>query len=862
MASITGMTAGSLYAAASGKRMGGLASGLNTDELVESMTAGTRAKIAKAEQNKTKAKWKMDAYRSISSKLIAFQNKFTSYSSASNLRGSSIFSRSIITASGEYSKYVKASGSGNNAGSVTIAGVAQLARPTSYVSKEPVSTNTMESGAIKDTTDVSKLAGQSISFRYNNKNFSITLDSSKDYQKMEDVVNEINLKLSKTDYNNEGKLDSQIKASYEGGKLKLDYASDKVRETGNTLEVRAVSENFSSVLGISKGDKLTKTNALTGKAVTSDDIAKAHETKNMTEVLAGKKFTFSYNGKTASITLGKAEELAALDAKGNPDLSKLDIEKVRDALQKGLEDAFGSGRIKVSQKDIEVDGKQLPTLSFETVTPSGDPDNTSVLALTSGDTTAMKALGMKNGASNRLNLTSAIGESGLKFFEKDGNGNQKTISDYAVRIKDNITGQEYVIDKTVDGVAFSADTTVEEIIRAINNSDAKVQVSYLSTTNKFSLTSTQDGASGNFSIVGGGKEDEYNLGEALFGKNAINGVGNENNKGYTETPGQDAIIYVDFDGEGGEEPVQISRGSNTFDINGMTVTVSGTFNTKPVYKEGETDTDGNPVPEPGKFVLEKGYEAVTFEAKPDTDKLTDAVKEMVELYNEIIELSNKMVSEKPNRGYAPLTAEQKAEMSEDDIKNWNEKAQEGMLFNDIDLRNFTQEIRFLFGSDSESIAAWEKLGIKASSSYTDHGKLTFDESAFRAAVESDLDGVKDMFTALEVSHVDENGKKVVTQKGGVMTNIKTIFDKYAGTEGATKGLFVQQAGAKESPLSMLDNVLQKQMDSYDDLIDSLNDKLEDEIEKYYNKFSKLETYISNMNSQSSWLSQQFGGTNG
>ena len=235
---------------------------------------------------------------------------------------------------------------------------------------------------------------------------------------------------------------------------------------------------------------------------------------------------------------------------------------------------------------------------------------------------------------------------------------------------------------------------------------------------------------------------------------------------------------------------------------------------------------------------------------------------MVELYNEIIELSNKMVSEKPNRGYAPLTAEQKAEMSEDDIKNWNEKAQEGMLFNDIDLRNFTQEIRFLFGSDSESIAAWEKLGIKASSSYTDHGKLTFDESAFRAAVESDLDGVKDMFTALEVSHVDENGKKVVTQKGGVMTNIKTIFDKYAGTEGATKGLFVQQAGAKESPLSMLDNVLQKQMDSYDDLIDSLNDKLEDEIEKYYNKFSKLETYISNMNSQSSWLSQQFGGTNG
>lgn len=852
MASITGTTAGSLYAAASSKRMSGLASGLDTDQLVESMTATTRAKIAKAEQNKTKTQWKMDAYRSISSKLIAFQNKFTSYSSASNLRGSSIFSRSVITASGEYSKYIKASGSGNNAGSVTIAGVAQLARPTSYVSGDRVSVSTLDSGEIADTTNVSKLAGQSLSFKYNNKSFSITLDATKDYQSMEDVVNEINLKLSKTDYNSEGKLDSQIKASYEGDKLKLDFASDSARGTGNTLEVTGVSKGITDTLGIKKGDKLTKTKALTGKAVTNDDIKNAYDSKNMTEVLAGKKFTFSYNGKTASITLGEAEELAALDADGKPDLSKLDIEKVRDAMQKELNDAFGSGRVKVS-----LDGNKL---SFGTFTPDGKADDTSVLTLTSGDTTAMKALGMTNGASNRLNQTAALSKSGFDFGKTMGKGKTAAdISEYAVRIYDNISKQEYVIDKTVDGTAFSADTTMEEIIRAINNSDAKVQVTYLSTTDKFSLTSKQDGASGDFSIVGNGKEDEYNLGEALFGKNAINGIGSDGegnkiqNSGYTVTEGQDAIIFVDFDGEGGEEPVQISRSSNTFDLNGMTVTVSGTFN---VTEEKDADGKGT-----GVYKVDNVNDKVTFEAKPDTDKLTDAVKEMLEAYNEIIELANKLVSEKPNRKFSPLTAEQKAEMSDDDIKNWNEKAQAGMLFNDINLRNFTTEIRFLFSTDSESIAAWEKIGIKASSSYSDNGKLTFDETAFRAAVESDLDSVKDMFTALEVSHVDENGKKVITQKGGVMTNIKSIFDKYAGTEGATKGLFVQQAGATESPLSMLDNVLQKQMDNYDDLIDSLNDKLEDEIEKYYNKFSKLETYISNMNSQSSWLSQQFGSGN-
>lgn len=969
MASITGMTAGSLLAAASSKRMGGLASGLDTDQLVESMTATTRAKIAKAEQNKTKTQWKMDAYRSLSSKLIAFQNKFTSFSSASNLRGSALFSRSIITASGEYSKYVKASGNGNNAGNVSIAGVAQLARSTSYVSGNPVSKSTIgsaeaitttkadvsklagqsfsfqfdgenfsvtldadkdyrsaeevaneinqklsqlelkngekldgkiaasyEGGRIKldyandearkagktmkitavsgniqstlgiqkdatltasqaitgkavtdsdirdahetidkYTTNVSKLAGQGISFKYNNKTFSITLDSAKEYKTVDEVVEDLNKKLAATDYNSEKKLDSQLAFSVENGKLKLDFKDENVRKTGNTLEVTGVSSGFESTLGIRKGAKLTGTQAITGKAVTDSDIANAYDTKNMIDVLAGQKFTFSYNGKTASITLGSAAELAE-DTDGNIDLRKLDMKKVRDSFQKGLEDAFGSGRVEVEWAD----GK----LSFKTVKPDGTDDDNSVLTLTNGNSTAMKALNMKNGASNRLNQNAALADSGFNFGDAEGK-----INEYAIRIKDNITGQEYVIDKTVNGVAFDKDTTMDEIIRAINNSDAKVQVSYLSTTDKLSITSKQDGASGNFAIVGSDNTDEYNLGEAIFGKNAINGIGKDadgnkiTNGDYTVTEGQDAIIYVDFDGEGGQEPVQITRGSNTFDLNGMTVTVNGIFN---------VSNDGK---------LDEGYESVTFDTQPDVDKLTTAVKEMVEAYNEVIELANKLVSEKPNRDYSPLTAEQKAEMSDDDIANWNEKAQAGLLFNDPDLRNFTAEIRFLFGSDSASIAAWEKMGITSSTSYSDNGKLVFDENAFRAAVESDLDGVRDMFMALEVSHVDEKGNKVITQRGGVMTNIKSIFDKYAGVEGATKGLFVQQAGAAESPLSMLDNVLQKQMDEYDDLIDTLNDKLQNEIEKYYNKFASLETYISNMNSQSSWLTQQFSSGN-
>ncbi len=109
MASISGTSSvGSILASMSGKRVTGLVSGMDTDELVKNMTATMRSKIAKQQQLKQKASWKMDAYRSISSKLIAFQNKFTSYTSSTNLRSASFYSKSQITAVGnsDYSKSV------------------------------------------------------------------------------------------------------------------------------------------------------------------------------------------------------------------------------------------------------------------------------------------------------------------------------------------------------------------------------------------------------------------------------------------------------------------------------------------------------------------------------------------------------------------------------------------------------------------------------------------------------------------------------------------------------------------------------------------------------------------------------------
>ena len=52
MASISATSSSNVLSAMSSGRLTGLASGLDTDSLIESMTAGTRSKIAQIQQKK------------------------------------------------------------------------------------------------------------------------------------------------------------------------------------------------------------------------------------------------------------------------------------------------------------------------------------------------------------------------------------------------------------------------------------------------------------------------------------------------------------------------------------------------------------------------------------------------------------------------------------------------------------------------------------------------------------------------------------------------------------------------------------------------------------------------------------------
>lgn len=833
---------------------GGLASGLDRDTLIEGMTASTRAKIAKQQKKKQTYGWQQEAYRSISSKLVEFSRKYTSYTNqATNLSSSSFWSRNNITAVGANSKYVSVSGTSSSSDSMSIVGVKQLANKASIMSNDKVSDGKLMTDVINFTTpeSVSTLEGQSLYFKYGNKTYSVSLSSGTasdgftyDYSTAESAQKSITRALKNVSIGDGKTLENVMgvnttpKADDDTQLAKVDFFSKD--EVGNTLQIIGGSKGALNALGIIDIESMSDTSKTISKTGFSSDIAGRTQTlfvsKSFLDRVAGKSVSFTYNGTTQTIEFDK-DKTAQYD----------DITKLANYMQTELDKKFGTGRISVSDSS----GK----LEFKTMIPNTtNPDDSSVLSISSGDMGVIGrkgALKVESGESNRLNLASSLVNSGLNN----------------VSGKDADTPLKLIInEKEITGLTYGS--SMNDIINKINASDAGVTVSYLNNADKFSIVSKVDGSAG---AINFGPDDDSGV---LF-------------QDYTKKDGNDAIVSVKY--AGSEVPVDLVRGSNSFNLDGLNITVNGTFGdeytnsasgnyvktTDNTYKKildpiqnrysfdevnstYISDPNGNYVKTgDNEYISTSGglynkvtAEPITFNAKTDTDSIVTAVTSMIKDYNDIIELVNKEVSTKPNRKYEPLTDEQKADMTEDQIKKWEEKAKEGMLFNDSDIRSLSDSMRFIFESGSSDKTALVSFGITTSTSYGDNGKLVLDETKFRASLESNSTDLQKLFT--------RTADTTKGDKGGVMARLTEITNKYASTTGATKGILIEKAGSVYAPTSILQNSLQKSMDSLDTVIDRLNKQLNTETDRYIKQFTNLETLISQMNSQSSWLSSSFG----
>ncbi len=799
MASISSLmgtgSSGSIYGSRNSNILSGLASGLDTESMIEGLVQSYQQKITGLNQDRTTLQWKQEAYQSISDKLVDFSRKYMSYTSSTNLLSSSFFTNAVLTTTGgQFANLVSASGKSSS--SIVLNAVAQLATAARYTtSAAGLGSASIDGGRIKVTGDavdlskpinVSTLEG-SLTLNYGNK--EVTIDFGE---------------LEFFDQNGDGT-----------GTVTADQLKDaivKKLDEENIVTSSGDQVKASELIGVdvSGSGEITFTDkANAGNSVyISGAAGKLKDTLRLDSVISGKGSsftvaagqTFSESVKTAEYLSGKTITVSLDGSSKTIDLSKvitgdsITNDEFKTNLQAALDNAFGAGKVQVG-----FDNSQL---SFSV--RSG-----STLAVSSS---VGEALGLGSGLTSYLDTNKTLGDLNGVTFDAEGNATL-----------------------TINGVeigTYTKDTALETVLNAINsNTEAGVNVSYSKMTNQFVFTAKETGEGGRIEIGGG-------LGQQLFGT-----VDTGDADSYTA--GQDAVFQATINGQ----TMNLTRSSNTFDLDGMSITLSGVFN------NADRGTNADPIKSADvNDALFADGEDVTFTSKTDADTIVDAVKSMVEDYNAIVEEVKKAYSTMPlqqtnGSRYEPLTEEDRADMTESEIKAYEEKAKTGLLFGDNDLSSLYNALRSAVAPGGTDGSYLRSIGIKTSYS---EGLTTIelDESALREALETDPDRVKDVFTKSR-----EGGAST----DGLMTSIQKVTDRYASTTGAVKGILIEKAGSQYSPTAALDNALLNQMEEIDEQISKWQTKMSDQVDYYTNKFTQLEMLIQQMNSQSSTLSGLMGG---
>ena len=718
MASISSLmssgSSSSIYGSRNSNIISGLASGMDTEAMIEGMVQGYQQKITQLGQDRTRLQWQQSAYQSISDKLVEFSRKYMSYNSpATNLFSASFFNNAILTsANGTYADLVSATGKSSS--TIVLNSVAQLAEAARYT-HDASGLGTVGKGQpvkLDEKQPLSAMSG-SLTLEYGNKEVTLDFGELELFNKADGTLDTAKFQTALQD-----KLKEQKITTSSGDQVSADTLIDvKVDSNGTvTLSDKKGAGNnvhFSGATGDLK-NLVTSAGAEGTSSFTLSPTEKVvKEGTSKAEHLFGKSFTVTLNGQTKTFTLGDPKTDAV--PQNNEDIKKL--------LEKELDNAFGKDKINVTLVP-DADGKESFSFSvsngdtFRITSPVGE-----VLGLGENGVTSYVDTGKTLGDLLGKDLGGSDGWAkgvGQPHEVKDADGNISYVDNEGNAVdKDN-----YRLDKdgkrfkelTINGVTigqYNEDTALETVLNDINsNTEAGVSVSFSKTTNQFVFTAKETGEGGRIDIGAG-------LGETLFGQidykdDGSTILGDTQKSSYTA--GKDAIFHATINGKN----MALSRSSNTFDLDGMSITLNGTFN-----KGSATDT---PIlssqlkgldPDKDTTIFDLNGDDVTFSSKTDTDKIIDVVKTMVEDYNAIVSEVKKAYSDMPleksdGSRYKPLTDEDKADMTESEIKAYEEKAKTGILFMDRDLSSLYSALRSAVapgGSDGSFLRSLEYLVI-------------------------------------------------------------------------------------------------------------------------------------------------------
>lgn len=636
-------------------------------------------------------------------------------------------------------------------------------------------------------------------------------------------------------------LNNKIKKLYSGTLSDLRYQSSYMKKAtktsnDNLVSVIAKDSAMDSVQSL-EINKLAKAGYLTGAEITDKDGNKVTSGSKLVEKLgieAGSKFEITSGGKTVEITVDENTTINSLVSK----LQSVGVKANFDATNQRLFiGASGTGE----EKDF-------------TITASND-----------SGTKALDKLGI-------LVYDEDVKAAYQKYADlaNDSDAKQSAIEAKTAELLKSYTAEKKSLESAVESLnkkqeelvkaykeEYGSDVDItDETARAARQSELKTEIEELedklkaenlSEEDKATLTADLNKAKGELSYLDGYDTNLKSIAEKTdriteLNTDYINENGTAGAKTVEEATAdiegkiakaQDVLANYDsltgseavkIDGENAEITLNgapFTSSSNTFDINGLTITC-----------KGETAVG----------------EKITLTTENDVSGIYDMVKNFIKEYSSLINEMDKLYNAESSKGYDPLTDEEKDSMSEKEVEKWEEKIKDSLLRRDSTLNTvssamkeimaggYTVNGKTLYLSDFgiETLGYFNAADNEKNAYHIngdeDEETLKTKDNTLKEMITKDPNTVVDFFTQLS--------KTLYTKMDDLMarsdySSMNTVYD---------------------------DKKMKEDYDSYSSKIKEAEAKLTDYEDKWYKKFSAMETALAKMQSNSSAVTSLLGGS--
>lgn len=778
-------------------RLSGMSSGLDTEALVSALVSGYRTQKDNLVKAQTKLQWKQDKWNTMNTKIYSFYTGSLSTSRFSknyNLKKAKISnsnyasvdaSTSAVTgtqklkvnhlATAGYLTGAVIKADSSKADSTKIKGDTKLSEISGMGSG---STGKLEVAAEGKTTSIQlsddmtvnnlivqlKSAGVNASFDETNQRFFISSKTSGTEHEFSLTASDANgktalsaLGLADTSIDN---IDNII-APYKAIK---DVSEDEyIKNTAKSRydnDVSSFNSNVGTYLSDIKSATSTLSSATTKKKYVDKFIETAKEDGSgivaAREELANTKKSFEEELKKENIT----------------DDEKANIQKELDALNSIIKLADDTSKLE--------DATKLQTSTAKEI----DEANSKISSSTDAITNMYKEAGFGSSSDSTYTIDAANG---------------------TINVIDS-TMKTYV---GTDGKIDTENYTYEKAAAA-TESDSASAISKYKATAKTQYDYASEMVSAYDTITAAKTEEAKKKPEYIAALSTL-GV-------TSDTSGSSAKRIYAQDSEIELNGATFTNNTNTFSINGLTITATALT----------------------------GDNEVTISTENDVDGIYDSIKSFISDYNSLIKEIDTAYNAASAKGYEPLTSDEKSAMTDDQVKEWEEKIKTSLLRRDSTLSSISNTMKtdmlrsFNINGKAYSLSSFgistagyfssgdNEKGVLHIDGDSDDSTSASNEDKLKAAIANDPDTVISFFAQLADNLYTDLGKKM--QGTAMRSTFKVYNDKEMAKEYSD---YTTKIKDKETEISTWEDY-------------------------YYSKFSKMESALASLNSQQSSLSGYFG----